>query len=258
MINRSPYYNILESNDKNEGMVEAEAGTQFLYGYLAVHAVAADHKPVRTLLNRAPLFWNTNLGALQTAAFIALGRVFDQGSAHNLDRVLRIAQDNPQIFTKAALGRRKQGNNPRPPDWLDEYLRSAYEPTPTDFRRIRAHIRKWRKIYEGCYRDLRHKVFAHKEVSDRTETAALFGRTNIRELQRLFAFLRSLHDALWHLFFNGWKPVLRPVRYSVKRMRDLPSPAGRHDAVQERITREVEQFLVSASRMVQRAPGDAR
>jgi hypothetical protein len=34
---------------------EVEAGTQFFYAYLAVHAVAADRKPVYALLNRAPL-----------------------------------------------------------------------------------------------------------------------------------------------------------------------------------------------------------
>jgi AbiU2 len=113
---------------------EVAAGTQFLYAYLAVHAVAADRRPVYELLNRAPLFWNTCLAALQTAALIALGRVFDQDSAHNLDKVLHIAQDNPQIFSRAALGRRKQGNNPESPEWLDEYLRNAYEPTPGDFR----------------------------------------------------------------------------------------------------------------------------
>ena len=229
-------------------LTEAEAGTQFFYAHLAVHAVAADHRPVDKLLNQAPLFWNTCLGALQTAAFIALGRVCDQDSAHNLDRVLRIAQDNPQIFSKGALGRRKQGNNPEPPAWLDEYLRDAYEPTPMDFRRIRAHIQKRRKIYESNYRDLRRKVFAHKELLEGVETAALWGKTNIRELQRLFAFLRSLHEALWQLFFNGRKPVLRPSRYSVKRMRDLPSPAMRGKPVQERITHEAEQFLTSASR----------
>lgn len=228
---------------------EVAAATQFFYAYLAVHAVAADRRPVYEFLNRAPLFWNTCLAALLTAALIVLGRIFDQGSAHNLDRVLRIAQDNPQIFSRAALGRRRQGNDPDSPEWLDEFLRSAYEPTPMDFRRIRAHIRKRRKTYENNYRDLRNRVFAHKAVSDSTETAALFGRTNIRELQRLFAFLGSLHEALWQLFFNGRKPVLRPQRYSIKRMRDLPLPAAHGRAVQETITHEVEQFLSSASKM---------
>lgn len=226
---------------------EAEAGTQFLYAYLAVHAVAANYNPVYRLLNETPLFWNTSLGALQTAAFISLGRVFDQNSAHNLDRLLCIAQDDPQVFSKEALARRKQGTNPNHPTWLDEYVRDVYEPTPKDFRRLRSHVRKWRKIYESKYRDLRRKLFAHKEVSNSAEIDALFAKTNIRELQRMFAFLGALHEALWQLFFNGRRPVLRPRRYSVKRMRDLPSPATRGKAVQERITQEAEQFLLAAA-----------
>ena len=200
---------------------------------------------------KLPLFWNTSLGALQTAAFIALGRVFDQNSTHNLDRLLRVAQDNPQIFSKGALGRRKQGTNPDPPEWLDDYLSHIYEPTPQDFRRLRSHVRKWRKIYVSNYRDLRHKLFAHKEVSDHAEIDALFAKTNIRELQRMFAFLGSLHEALWHLFFNGRKPVLRPQRYSVKRIRDLPSPARQTNAVQERIIYEAEQCFVALAGVTQ-------
>jgi len=233
---------------------EAEAGTQFFYADLAVHAVAANHKPVYKLLNKAPLFWNTCLGALQTASFIALGRVFDQNSAHNLDKVLRIAQDNLQIFSKVALGHRRQGKDPEPPAWLDAFLRDVYEPMPKDFRRIRGYIRKRRKIYESKYKDLRDKVFAHRAVSDDAESAELFGKTNIRELQRMFAFLSSLYDALWQLFFNGRKPVLRPLRYSVKRMRELPSPAMGQNSVQEKITREAEQVLLCDLRAVQQPP----
>ena len=56
---------------------EAESATQFLYAYLAIHATAADNRAVFDLLNTAALFWNTNLGALQTATFIVLGRMFD-------------------------------------------------------------------------------------------------------------------------------------------------------------------------------------
>lgn len=165
---------------------EAEGAAQFFYAYLAVHAVAADHRPVHRLLNTAALFWNTNLGALQAAAFIALGRVFDQKSAHNVDRLLKIAQDNPKIFSKTALGLRKQGVAPTPPDWLPEYLHHAYVPAPVDFRRLRAHVHKYRRIYETKYKDLRHKLFAHKEVTERAEVEALFAKTNIRELQRLW------------------------------------------------------------------------
>lgn len=230
---------------------ETQAATQFFYAYLAVHAVAADHKPVYRLLNTAPLFWNTNFGALQTATFIALGRVFDQKSKHNLDRLLGIAQGNPGIFSKAALAARKQGNSPTPPEWLAEYLRDVYVPTAADFRRLRTHVRKHRKIYASKYSDLRHKFFAHKELSARSDIDALFGKTNVRELQRMLVFLSALYEALWQLFVNGRKPVLRPQRYSVKRIRNNPSPSWRSGAVQEHITREVDQFLRNAAGVAQ-------
>ena len=231
---------------------EAEGGTQFLYAYLAVHAAAARRKAVHRLLNDAPLFWNTCLAALQAASFMALGRIFDNDSDHNLSNLLRITQDHPEIFSKEALGRRKQGSNPERPDWLTEYLQSSYEPTARDFRRIRAHVRKRRKIYESNYRKIRHKWFAHKAVSDQTEIAALFGKTNTRELQQLFAFLCWLYDVLWELFFNGRKPVLRPLRYSVKRIRGVPLTERRPQGVHEKITHEAEQFLRSASALVRK------
>ena len=230
---------------------EAEAAIQFLYGYLAVHAVAADHTSVHKLLNQAPLFWNTSLGALQTAAFMALGRIFDQKSPHNLDVLIRMAQKHPDIFSKTGLGRRKQGTNPTPPEWLDDYLRNAYEPTSQDFRRLRTHIHKWRKIYESNYRDIRHKLFAHKELSEQAETDAVFQKANVKELQRMSVFLGSLHDAFWQLFFNGRKPILRPRRYSIDRMRDKPLPKFWIKTVQEQIVNEVQQFLMAASRSSQ-------
>jgi len=230
---------------------EADAAMQFLYAYLTVHAVAAEHRPVYRLLNRAPLFWNTNLAALQTAAFMALGRVFDQNSTHNVGRLLRIAQDNPSIFSTASLGARKQGDSSTPPDWLAEYLRDAYVPTADDFRRLRAQVDKHRKVYVEKYRDLRHRLFAHREVSAKADIDALFAKTNIRELQKMLAFLGSLYEALWQLFFNGRKPVLRRRRYSVKQMRHSPSPPWRTSAVQERITHEAERFLRSIAGVAQ-------
>jgi hypothetical protein len=77
--------------------------------------------------------------------------------------------------------------------------------------------------------------------------SALFARTNIRELQHLIVFLGRLHGALWGLFENGRKPLFRPRRYSVRRMREKPSPRGRSDGVHERILHEAERFLSNAA-----------
>ncbi len=226
---------------------ETQTAVQFFYAYLTIHAVAGDRPAVHRLLNRAPQFWNTNLGALQTSSFIVLGRIFDQTSKHNLDRLLKIGQTNLAIFSKAALGARKQRADPGAAAWLGAYLKDAYVPTPKDFRHLRSLVRKHRATYEAKYRDLRHKLFAHKEVSNPADVSTLFAKTNVRELQRILLFLLALYDALWVLFVNGHKPVLRMRRYSVARIRKNPS-AGKGGSLQERLIREIEQFLTTAGR----------
>jgi AbiU2 len=65
-----------------------------------------------------------------------------------------------------------------------------------------------RRIYEDRYREVRHKVFAHKEVSTFQEANALLAKTRIDEMKALFAFLSNLHLALWELLYNGCKPSL--------------------------------------------------
>ncbi len=94
---------------------------------------------------------------------------------------------------------------------------------------------------------MRHKVFAHKEITDATQVSALFAKTKIREMQRMMLFLHSLHGALWQLFVNGNKPILRPRKVSVDRIRKRGTASGRSNAVHERIVQEAEAFLRAAA-----------
>jgi HEPN superfamily AbiU2-like protein len=98
---------------------------------------------------------------------------------------------------------------------------------------------------------MRDKFLAHKEISDPAQVEALFSKTSVDELRRLVTSLQSLHESLWQLFYNGRKPVLRPMRHSIKRMRDLPTPKGGTDSVQEQ---EAEQFLLTAARVDLNSP----
>ena len=229
---------------------EAESAIQFFYAWRTVNEVASKDKRVVAALNKAPLFWNTSLGALQTTAFIALGRVFDQKQyTYNINRLLRIGQSNPEVFSLNALAGRKRRESSNANEWLDEFLVNAYVPNPEDFRRLRKHVAARRKIYEESFRPIRHQVFAHKQVADESETYAMFSNAKIAEIQKLMVFLRRLHKALWELFFNGRKPVLRPARYSVTQMLAQPSAKGR--SLQERLTRETEVFLKSIAEPMQ-------
>ena len=196
---------------------EVEAGMQFFYAWLGINGVAKD-KAIENALNESSLFWLTVIGALQQSTFITLGRLFDQQSPHNVDTILRMAQQNPAMFSRAALGERKKASAPNWKEWLDDYLGRTYEPTPDDFRRLRKHVKKWRSLYEAKYRDLRRKVHAHKEIVDRGQVQALYAKTRIREVEHMLVFLKKLQLALWELFHNGRKPVLKPMPYAANRM----------------------------------------
>jgi AbiU2 len=199
-----------------------QSGAQFFYAYLAVHAVAGEHAAVYRLLNRTPLFWNTSLGALQTATFIALGRVFDWKTRHNLNALLELADQNRQIFSKQPL------------------------PTDADFRRLKACAKRWNAIYDRSYRALRNKVFAHTVITDDSAIHAMMSKTKVRELERLFCSLLSMEKALWYLLKNGHQPVLRRQSYSLRRM--LARPRHYRDKnAQERVVIEAKRLLLKAA-----------
>ncbi|TAN46006.1 MAG: hypothetical protein EPN22_00635 [Nitrospirae bacterium] len=91
---------------------EIESAIQFFYAFLTFNAVLSKDKKALDLVNRTPLFWRTNIGALQTAFFVALGRIFDQNSRskHNVDKLLNTAQKQADIFSSEALeAHRREG-----------------------------------------------------------------------------------------------------------------------------------------------------
>ena len=76
---------------------DGESAAQFFYAEMAINEVARRRPAVLRFLNRNAMFWNTASGAMQSAGFMALGRSFDQGSPHNIDRLVKLAQDDPAM-----------------------------------------------------------------------------------------------------------------------------------------------------------------
>ena len=225
---------------------ETQTAVQFFYAYLTIHAVARDHPAVHRLLNRAPLFWNTNLGALQTGSFIVLGRIFDQTSRHNVDRLLKIGQTNLGIFSKAALGARKQHADPGAAAWLGAYLKDAYAPTSKDFRHLRSLVRKHRATYEAKYRHLRHKLFAHKEISNPADVQCAICENQCPGTPTGLAVLtRSLRCAMDAFCKRPQAHFAHAAIFGGPHSKD--SSVGKGGSLQERLIREIEQFLLTVA-----------
>lgn len=158
------------------------------------------------------------VGALQFASIVALGRIFDQKSRYNVDRVLGLAQQNKHLFSKEALAARKRKGSSTADEWLPDYLARVRPPTDKDFRRLRQLIKKHRATYEAQVRDIRHRHYAHTEVIDQGEVAAMFEKARYTDVERVVGFLNQLHEALWQVFHNGRPLRLRPAPRSSKRI----------------------------------------
>jgi hypothetical protein len=219
---------------------DVEETIQCFYAEQTIHNVAREDENIHRALNRNAPFWNLACRALQANTIIVLGRIFDRDSrAHTLNRLLQLATQNPSIFSKEALEKRKL---PHAGKHTAEFMRTAYIPKKRDFQRLQRYADEQRAIYNGHYLDLRNKFFAHKE---RVDLTAAFANANVRRLGRLLVFLDQLHGALWQLFMNGRKPALRPARHSGQRILKSPLPKNLHRSrdPQEWITGETEKFL---------------
>jgi len=223
---------------------DSNAATQFLYAWISFHACAGRSTKILRGVNRTPLFWNTCLAALQSSLFIALGRIFDRNpKSHSLDRLLREAIQNPAIFSKSALAKRKAKQSPGA-TWINDYVKDAYVPTKADFQRLRRYAIKKRTVYEKAYEKIRHKIFAHSGAASRQKSDELFSKTNLHELQRLVLSMNELHEALWQLYINGRRPLFRRIAYTIAALQRRAAKKDHHSpSVQESMVQETSNVL---------------
>jgi hypothetical protein len=214
-----------------------------LYAYLTVHAVAGRSRPIRDHINSNALFWNTALHALQAALVLALGRVFETNTPHNVGTFMRAMAINRTAFSRTSLAARKAPIFGNDLAGHRSYVTAARIPRLPDFRRVANFVKQHRGAYLTGYRDLRDHVFAHTLTADRAQISALFSKTNIRQLQRMTTYLVHLHDAFWEAFHNGGRLTLRPRRYSVARMLSRPKGRAIIVPIQETVVAQTKQAL---------------
>jgi hypothetical protein len=210
---------------------------------LTIHAVAGQSRAIRNRINKNALFWNTALYALQTALVLALGRVFETNTPHNLNSFMRAMWVNRVAFSRPSLAHRKAPIFGTDTAGLNTYVKQASIPRPIDFRRVAAFARQHRKTYQSTYRSLRDHVFAHTLTMDHAQIAELFGKTNIRQMQLMTTYLGRLHDAFWQAFHNGGRLTVRPTRYSITRMLKRPKGKAVVATIQETVVSQTEDAL---------------
>jgi hypothetical protein len=187
---------------------ESRTAAVFAYTELAMMYCAGSDPDLLERLQPHAGFWNAVGGALQTAAFVALGRVYDNDrQTHNAGQLLTYADDHPGIFARAVLEARKVRTG-LAPELARDYVVDAYEPVRGFLAPLRVEFEKRQSFYLAKVAPIRHKVFAHRAKIDRGERDRLFSELMVRGLEDVVAFPCRLHRALFNLYWNGREPIL--------------------------------------------------
>ena len=203
---------------------DSRQAARFVYMQAVVDYRAAEPE-ILDRLNRHAAFWNGVLGALQTSAFIALGRIFDDDKGtHNADDLLRYAENYRGIFSAQALAVRKVKAGLSPED-AKKYAADRYELRAGGLGHLRAELATRQALYRDKVAPIRHKVFAHAGKLNRDQRDALFTALFKRSLEDLVVFTLRLERALWQLYHNGIEPTLADAPSNIRDVVDaLPAP----------------------------------
>jgi hypothetical protein len=201
---------------------DQDGAQRYFFGYLSMHRIPAKNPEVLRRMNDDSTFWITTRNALLASTFVALGRIFDQDSksVHNVDKLLGSAINEIGSLSRAGLAQRRVANGSMTVAEAEEYASDRHDLTVQDIRAMRKAVDKWRKVYFARYRDIRHKIFAHRGANS-LEAEALMAKTNVDEMKEMLGFLHALHQSLQQLHANGLVPNLTPATFEVP-----PTPGG--------------------------------
>ena len=223
---------------------EVDKCNQFFYTFMAIHGEYGEKKEVKELVDPRPLFWRTVLGSLQEAMFIALGRVFNDGSTHSLYSLKTQAKACPQMFTREALSRRKLALNLTDYDkWLPQFIEEAHVPAEADFDYLRGQLATHRKIYNDKLLRIRDKWFAHREIGDKRLANELFAKTEVAELESMMTFITRYQHAFFDLFENGRRPLIEERVLTTNDLRAQVNVMDSLYTIQGRAVMETQQFF---------------
>jgi hypothetical protein len=185
---------------------DARAAARFTYAAATLDHLRSRRPSLSAALERDADFWDTVLGALQTASVAAVARVYDPRSeVVSADRVLKHAIAHaPTLFSRPALQARLARRLPVR-EAAEESL-SAHEPTVADFAALRASLDRHGALYASAIGPIRHELFTELDGSFLMDTLALFQTVQRADFERLALFPLSLHGALRRLFHDGRKP----------------------------------------------------
>lgn len=189
---------------------EVDTAACSYYTWKGINDVASLDAKVLQRLHANALVWNTIVHSLQVTFLVVLGRIFDgDNRSLTVKSFVGKCRENIDQFSLRELEARKLANvKGGRPVWLDEYIRAAHQPSHSDFDGLIHEATVHGTVYIDRYRPIRNKVIAHKDFATIGNAHALFGKTNIGEVEDMLLFLAQVERVIHEWFWNGRRTQL--------------------------------------------------
>jgi len=203
---------------------DARAAARFTYIGEAIGFSSAQQPQLIARLNEFAGFWNTVLGALQTSAIVALGRMYDRSNkVLSARKLLDYATANLGLFSADSL-RARLATRLTAPAEVDAYMEDVRPPTQAQFGALTAALDEHTALYKEKIKVIRHRVFAHAGRITQEELHAIFAAVPVADFERLTVFPLLLYDALWETYANGLNLALSDMPTAIAEL--IANPLG--------------------------------
>ena len=192
--------------------------SQFWFAGSTINESSKQPKVVNAI-QLTPGFWVCARRALEDQAIVAVGKIFGHRGANptNLDRFFEVLRSSRStVFSKAALAARKRRMASLSDKHFADFMRSARAITEQDINRLHTISKRHRRTYETQFAAIRNRHIAHFDLMTAAERNEMFAKTHIPDLEKLIAFLNQFREAVRGMYYDGRKPVLRRMRWSVR------------------------------------------
>lgn len=222
---------------------DSRACAVFLYTELTIHQLAATNNKTFERINGHSAFWNGILGALQSSAFVALGRIYDHNSRSNSAlQLLRFAEKHIGIFGRSFIERR-QIRSGMAKDDAKVYASEAYELQRDGLASLRTEFDTKRQFYVEHIQPIRHNVIAHAGLLTNEVRDELFSKLLVRELESVAVFPLRLYETFFKLYHDGQEPQLEDVPTSIVEILKGGAGASTSTLEHQHVAATVENFL---------------
>jgi hypothetical protein len=132
--------------------------------------------------------------------FIILGRIYDRTKdAYSIHDFLKSTVVLQGLLLEARTWRAAAGQPE--PEWLSDYLKSAWDPSTSDLEKIRSVIKSSDGKWNEVYKPIRDKVFAHANA--KVVVSELFRDAVVGDIEDILHDLNKIRTAVFQLLENG-------------------------------------------------------